>query len=812
MKILIVDDDPKGLYMLEAMLKGYGYEVMAAENGQIALELARVDPPKLIISDILMPIMDGYILCQEWRKDGKLKNIPFVFYTATYTDEKDEELALKVGADKFIQKPVEPDEFIKVIHGVIRDVEKGKIETKGPVLEEEKDVFKLYSERLVNQLEKKMLDLEQEITERKSAEKRLRLLSSAVEQSCEGIAMSDLEGNLVFTNKAFAAMHGYTQEELVGKHLSIFHTAEQMPSVEAANRESRKTGEFNGEVWHVRRSGTVFPALMHNSILKDETGKPIGMIGTLRDITEQKQADEELRKSEERLKYIIDNMGDIIFRTDLEGNYTFWNKAAEKITGYPLDKLLRMNRRELIAAEYHEFVFERTRKRIAGEPLDERYDIETIHKDGHRVALELHTTPVYEAGKLIGVQAIGRDVTERKQAEEEKKKLEARLQQAQKMEAIGTLAGGIAHDFNNILFPVIGYTEMTMENLPEDSLGRRNLQEVLKAANRAKSLVQQILTFSRQSEHEPKPLEIQPIIKEALKLLRASLPSTIEISQKIEKECGLILGDPVQIHQVMMNLCTNAYHAMCEKGGVLEVSLTAANLDSDAVVQYPDLSPGSYLKLSVRDTGHGMDRKTMDRIYDPYFTTKDPNKGTGLGLSIVHGIVKSHGGYITVYSEPGVETIFHVYLPRIDTGAVSPWTVSIEPVPKGKERILLVDDEVQLVRVMQQMLERLGYHVTARTSSVEALEAFCHQPEEFDLVITDQTMPNMTGAELAQEIMGIRSDIPVILFTGFSEVISEEKAKAMGIREYIMKPVITRDLAKAIRRVLEEPFGLMIDD
>ena len=393
---------------------------------------------------------------------------------------------------------------------------------------------------------------------------------------------------------------------------------------------------------------------------------------------------------------------------------------------------------------------------------------------------------------------------ERKWAEEEKKELQTQLQQAQKMQAIGTMAGGIAHDFNNILFPIVGYTEMAMADLPEDSLTRSNLEEVLKAADRAKGLVRQILTFSRQSEQERKPLKIQPIVKEALTLLRASLPTTIEIRQKIDKACGAILADPIQIHQVMMNLCTNAYHAMREKGGVLGVTLTEVDIDSSDLGSNVDLKPGPYVRLTVSDTGRGMKRAEMERIFEPYFTTKGPGEGAGMGLAVVHGVARSHGGHITVYSEPGKGAAFHVYLPRIDGSiGIAPAAVPSEPAPSGTERVLLTDDEEQIVNMEQQMLERLGYHVTARTSSVEALKAFRAQPEKFDLVITDQTMPNMTGAELAQKLMGIRPDIPVILCTGFSEVIPEEKARAMGLRAYVMKPIVKSEIAKIIRRVLD---------
>jgi signal transduction histidine kinase len=407
-----------------------------------------------------------------------------------------------------------------------------------------------------------------------------------------------------------------------------------------------------------------------------------------------------------------------------------------------------------------------------------------------------------ESGLIDAVSERLGKIIARDLVEKEKKHLEAQLRQFQKMETIGSLAGGIAHDFNNILTPIIGYSEITMDYVPKDSVVRNNLNEVLNAAMRAKNLVQQILTFSRQSDQELKPIKISPVVQEALSLLRASLPATIKISQNLEKECGSVLAEPTQIHQIVMNLCTNAYHSMSEKGGMLGVTLREVDLDSDDLVLNLSLNPGPHLILSVSDTGHGMDRGVTERIFDPYFTTKPPGRGTGIGLSVVHGIVKSYAGEITVYSEVGAGTIFNVYLPIIKTDAASE-TLSSQPSLKGNEHILLIDDEEPIVRMVQQMLEHLGYNVTALTNSMKALEAFRRQPEKFDLVITDQTMPNITGAQLAQKLLGIRPDIPIILCTGFSEVMMEEKARAIGIREYIMKPVIKSGLSKAIRKILD---------
>ncbi len=369
------------------------------------------------------------------------------------------------------------------------------------------------------------------------------------------------------------------------------------------------------------------------------------------------------------------------------------------------------------------------------------------------------------------------------------------------MEAIGTLAGGIAHDFNNILTPILGYTDMIIDDVPEDSRIRADMEKVIKAANRAKDLVQQILTFSRQVEQERKPVKIHLVVKEALKLLRATLPTTIEIRQNIDTGCGAVLADPTQIHQVLINLCTNAYHAMRESGGVIEVSLGMVEISTELAMNYPNLHEGTYVRLTVSDTGHGMDRGTIERVFEPFFTTKGVGAGTGLGLSVVHGIVVSHGGEITIESELGKGTRFHVHLPRADS-VVEREAPRDDPIPEGKERILFVDDEEEIARMGKRMLERLGYDVTMRTSSVEALEAFRSQPDGFDLVITDQTMPDMTGVEFVGELLRIRPDLPIILMTGFSEMVTPETAKKIGVREFIMKPIMILDLGKAIRRVL----------
>jgi nitrogen-specific signal transduction histidine kinase/CheY-like chemotaxis protein len=396
---------------------------------------------------------------------------------------------------------------------------------------------------------------------------------------------------------------------------------------------------------------------------------------------------------------------------------------------------------------------------------------------------------------------VAHDITDRKRAQEEKERLEDRLQQAQKMEAIGTLAGGIAHDFNNILSVIIGYTELILMNGNVEAEVKQNLKEIFNASKHARDMVKQILAFSRQSKQERKPIQVAHIVKEAIKMLRASLPATILIQQQIEKDTGIIEADPTQIHQVLMNLCTNAAHAMNGEDGVLKISLSNVQLDHKAVEMAPDLQPGSYLKLSVSDTGHGIAPDAYEKIFDPYFTTKKKEEGTGLGLAVVQGIVKSHNGAVTVESEVGKGATFDVYLPVIIRKLTAEEEIAT-PLPMGHECILLVDDEQPLVEIGKQMLQRLGYTVDTRTSSVEALEFFKANPDRFDLVITDIVMPNMTGETLAEKMLDIRSDIPVILCTGYSEKITRKQASEMGIQCFLMKPLVMRDLATTVRQAL----------
>ncbi|MBI5556529.1 MAG: transporter substrate-binding domain-containing protein [Deltaproteobacteria bacterium] len=399
-----------------------------------------------------------------------------------------------------------------------------------------------------------------------------------------------------------------------------------------------------------------------------------------------------------------------------------------------------------------------------------------------------------------------KEITERIRSEQERMELEERLRQAQKMESIGTLAGGIAHDFNNILTAIFGYAEMAIIDAENSNKLKADLDGILHGANRARDLVRQILTFSRKTAQELKPLRIQSVAKEVLKLLRSTIPSTIAINQHIDTDCEPVLADPTQIHQVMMNLCTNAYHAMRNFPGELSVSVLPVVLTPTELASRIPLAPGRYVKLEVSDTGSGMSRAVSERIFEPYFTTKEKSEGTGLGLAVVHGIIKSLQGHIEVESEPGKGTTFRVYLKTV-RAAEEINVQERQSLPTGSERILFIDDDEAIAELQKKNLESLGYGVTSLIDSAEALAAFQNSPDDFDLLITDMTMPKMTGDELAGRILALRPDMPIILCTGFSERIDEKKAKLLGISEFIMKPIARTTLAVVIRKVLDEKKG-----
>ena len=541
--------------------------------------------------------------------------------------------------------------------------------------------------------------------------------------------------------------------------------------------------------------------------LFNNKGKLLGYRGIDRDITERRQVEHRANELERKFITLLGNLQGMAYRCHNNHDWTmeFLSDNCEQVTGYHIDDLQFSHNiayNDLIHPDDREMVWETVQKKLALDlPFQLVYRIQTLSGEIKWV-WEQGIGINDSEGKLIALEGFITDITEHKLAEQENEKLQAQLRTVQKMEAIGTLAGGIAHDFNNLLSPIIGYTELAIETLTAKSTVTKDLKQVLKASERAKDLVKQILSFSHHSDHERKPVQINLIVNEALKLLRASIPSTIEVRQNINSNCGYVMADPTQMHQIIMNLCTNAYHAMREKGGILHVRLEKVSFDAEQA-NLVSINAGSYIKLEVIDTGYGMNEHTIERIFEPYYTTKSEDEGTGLGLSVVHGIVRSHDGGITVSSTPNEGTKFTIYLPRVSTASTQLGIDMVEPIPLGNEHILLIDDEESIVQMETSLLENLGYKVTAVTSSDEALMTFENHPDIFDLTISDMTMPHMTGADLARKFLTIRPDMPFILCTGFSEMINEEKAREIGIQEYIKKPVHRKEMAIIVRRALD---------
>jgi PAS domain S-box-containing protein len=613
----------------------------------------------------------------------------------------------------------------------------------------------------------------------------------------DGIFLLDREYRILRINRSAQELIGKDASYAMGRRCYELMHGTESPIESCPNQETLSSGQMVSR--EIQDASGRFLKII-TTPLHDKEGSIIGTTHITRDITKRKMVEETLRKTKDMLQALIQSAPVAIDMVDCEGKVLMWNPAAERIFGWSAEEVI---------GKVHPMVSDGVHKDHPG-LIKATFDGGIVNsaaaqlkrKDGSLINVSLSAAPVYDGpDKVFGVMEILVDMTEKIRAEQEQKRLEAQLRQSHKMEAIGTLAGGIAHDFNNILSAILGYSELTLQQMPEGTRLRRNVEQVLQAGIRARDLVKQILAFSRQAETEKKVLQLSPVIKEAVALLRASLPATIQIKEDLQEDKSLVLADATQIHQIVMNLCTNAAHAMSEKGGVLEIAL--CRIDADAA-PHPELEPGAYVRLTVRDTGHGMTQETMGRIFDPYFTTKHVGVGgTGLGLAVVRGIVKSYRGAVGVESEPGVGSSFDVFLPVVDE-ELSTQSPLPEDHQRGSAHILFVDDEATLVDVGRQLLEYLGYTVTARTSSIEALEAFGADPQRFDLVITDTTMPNMSGVELASEIRRLRADIPIILCTGFSEMVTPEKARAMGIQKLMMKPLAVTDMAETIRSVLDQ--------
>ncbi len=661
-----------------------------------------------------------------------------------------------------------------------------------------------------------ILSITRDITERKLTE---RLLAEAegkyralFDISSLAILIRNRQGTITLANRAAARLFEATRpEDLVGiPYLDLVHPEDRELSrirVESAFRIAADPAAAGEELLrHLAPRRHRVLTLSGRTVPVESTGVAFRhggedfIQGLFRDITDEVQAEEALRDSEARFRTAFENASVGITLVDLDGTYLEVNRAMAAMIGYEPQELIGKKVVDFLFPEdlgrREEFVRALAEGRLSAGEQERRF----IHRDGSIVWVNIWATLQRDGrGRPQYFISLVQDITARKKAAEEKSRLESQLLQAQKMEAIGVLAGGIAHDFNNILSAIIGFTELAM--LSEGQAGD-HLREVLKAAKRAKDLVRQILSFSRQGGEERLPVHVGRAAKEVVNFLRASIPSTIEIRLRGETTAATVLASAVELHQILMNLCTNAVQAIGENAGRIEIEVAPVAAEAGGPAGPPELDPGRYVRLAVRDSGPGIPAVIRDRIFDPYFTTKEKGVGTGLGLAVVHGIVKKLGGAVSVHSEPGRGALFEIWLPQVD------FTRPQEEAPPapllgGKGRILFVDDEAMLAELGEKILHRLGYEVVTRTSPLEALELFKRRPMDFDLVISDQTMPGMTGDFLAQEILKIRPGMPIILCTGYSRRIDERRAREKGLSALVMKPILVHEIDAAVRRALK---------
>ncbi len=659
------------------------------------------------------------------------------------------------------------------------------------------------------ELEKRIQELEQTESKRKQMEYALKksekLYRLLAENVTDIIWTMDMDLNFTYYSPSITRLQGFTVEEALARSIEESMTpASFNASMKAINEELEMHNKGQKPLDRSRKldvelfckDGSTIWTEVEANFIYDANSQPQSIIGVTRDITERKKAEEALQESEERFRTLFEEVPAPIQGFGPDGTVHYWNKASENSFGYTKDEAIGKNIIELtIPPEMRDLAHDALRKGVETGELSPPQEYSAMRKGGSLVPVFSCHVILKRGVKEPELYCLDVDMAVQK-------KLRTQLKQAHKMESIGTLTGGIAHDFNNILSIIIVNTELALDDVSECNPAHKSLENIKTASLRAAGIVKQLLNFSRQTDEKLKPIDAIYIIKDALKLLRTMIPSTIEMHVNIPAIDITILSDPIQINQILMNICTNASQAMEETGGILEVSVDNVTLNEEAAGSYPDLSKGDYIKITVSDTGSGIDPAILDKIFDPYFTTKEIGKGSGMGLAVAHGIVGNHSGAITVDSELGKGTTFNILFP-VFTEKPEIKTEITDGLLFGTETILFVDDEKSAVKPTKQMLKRLGYKVETKTSSTEALELFKSKPDDFDLVITDMTMPQMTGAKLFKKLKEVCSNIPVIICTGHSSLIDEQKAKEMGIAAYVMKPIVKHEIAKIIRTVLD---------
>ncbi len=803
-KILIADDNSASLYMLERLLKGHGFEVISAENGKDALEKARLNPPHLIVTDILMPVMDGYTLCREWKADVSLRHIPLVFYTATYTEPKDELFALSLGADRFVIKPQEPDVLINIIKTVLEEKSPENRPAAKP-LGEEIEFFRQYNEVLFNKLEKKMLALEIANQELKTMEEMYRL---SFEHVTDVIYTIDADLRITSISPSVERILGYKPQDFLGRPVAdlgnIFvpefleQAVADMGSVLKGETIPAATYQF------ISKDGTIkYGEVSGSPIMRED--RVIGMISVARDVTERKRLEEALRASEASFTMLVDTIPDIVTRTDLSGKILFTNDYVPKVTGYTHEELEGRNLLDFISPDEPDGAVKRMTA-ILSEGRQGPNVYHMIMKDGRKIPFEVNGDVLRDKdGKPFGRVHICRDISLRIKAEQEKEQLQEKLVQAQKMESIGRLAGGIAHDFNNMLGVILGHVELALENIQPGQTLYNSLQEIRKAAQRSADLTSQLLAFARRQTVSPQILDMNETVTKMLKMLQRLIGEDINLAWLPGHNVWPIEIDPSQIDQILANLCVNARDAITGTGKVT-IETENVTLDQTYCTDHPGFIPGEYVLLTVSDDGCGMSRETQSKLFEPFFTTKETGKGTGLGLAMVYGIVKQNNGFINIYSEPDKGTTCRIYLPRHHGNGRRKRMEDIQETPlRGGETVLVVEDERAILDLVGIILRGQGYSVLAAATPDEAISLAAKHNGDIHLLLTDVVMPKMNGRDLAGILQSRHPHLKCLFTSGYTaNVIAHHGILDDGVH-FIAKPFSRKDLAFKVRAALDQP-------
>lgn len=803
-RILLAEDQNDNRAVLRGVLEEHGFEVAEVSDGIAALQALKEAPFDALITDILMPGMDGYRLCHEIRHHPRLRSLPIIVYTATYTSESDEKLSLDLGADRFLRKPATGPELIRTLRELLGDSR--RITPTVTCGLGELGAMYQYSQGLVDKLEGRSLELEKQAVALRASELRSRQVFNAANDAMFLVTL-DGQGQpdrVVDANDAASELLGYTFEELLGRSVHELQVARaEEPTIAALSDRLSREKRLVFERTLLSKDGRHIPAELSVRSFPADVGQMV--IAAARDITERKKAEDAQRRNAQQLRDILDSLFAFVGLLSLDGTLLEVNRAALEAAGVKREVVVGVNFPETYWWSHSPDVQAQLKDAVARAARGEfiRYDVALRVAGGREMIVDFALSPLREeGGKLSQLVATAVDITERK-------KLEQQFLRAQRMEAIGTLASGVAHDLNNILAPMLMGAGLLKNKLTSER-EQRILNIIESGAQRGAGIIRQLLTFSRGTEGARNPVQLRHVINDMVHLAQETFPRNLELARMVPADLWSVKADPTQLHQVLMNLCVNARDAM-PNGGKLTLSAENVRLSEAQAKLNPQAKPGPYVVLTVSDTGEGIPQGIIERIFDPFFTTKPEGKGTGLGLSTVLAITKNHGGFVTVYSEPGKGSVFKVYLPATVTPETSV-AAETSDAPRGNgELLLLVDDEAGLREATRLVLEENGYRVLTATNGEEGVREFLTRRDDVRAVVTDMMMPVMSGVDMIRTIRLVAERLPIVAMSGMDETDRRNELAAMGVGEILVKPCEPRLLLRALHAELKADTRMKTD-